>query len=216
MKGEKGVEGVNIPEGKKVTLSRKTAKSLGFKPVILRPLTAVALKTASGIRTTKPARLKDKKAFEIRDSMDGLVELKPDKKGQIGGVKASYLRALITRIEEKDPIPKTVRIEKKRREWYSHKIGFPIQGPTKEELIELAHIVKIYELMIPEFVTGLMTCLMAYVAEDIYVGSLATLILDETVTAISARNCHVHDGGRIIQKAPYLTVDLSGEMKGLI
>ena len=212
----KGGKGVNIPEGKKVTLSQKTAKSLGFTPVILRPLTAAAMKTASGIRTKKPARLRDKKSFEIRDSMEGLVELKPDKKGMIGGIKASYLRALITRIEEKDPIPNTVRIEKRRREWRSRKIGLPIKVPTKEELVELAYVEKFYELLVPDFVTGLLLSLTAYVAEDIFVGSMATLVLDETVTAISARNCHIQDGGRIIQKAPYLTVDLTGEMKGLL
>jgi len=81
-------------------------------------------------------------------------------------------------------------------------------------LKELGALIKIYEAIIPDSIKDLKFYNYAYIGEDIYVGHNSILIIDETISYISANNCYIKPGGRITQKSPYLVVDLTGEMKG--
>jgi hypothetical protein len=217
---------LRVPVNKVVRISHE--ESHGGLIRYLRPKTVVALKTLSGVPVRRPARLGDAKAFEIiedRDAVERLVPLLPDKAGKIGGVPYSFVHALITSFDEKDPIPTQVRIVqrfRKREDLHAKRslINLPIppESPDKEWRRQFAFTAEVIgtvqEMPVPDWLRNLMACATCLVYYNLVVETNGTLVVGSFISNLWASNVYMHQGARVAQESPYLTVDITGELKG--
>ena len=217
---------LQVPPGKTVTIGLEELQ--GGLVVYLRPKTVLALKTLAGVPVRHPARLRDTKAFEIiedRKAVERLAPLLPDRAGKIGGTPYDLVHALITSFEEKGPIPKQVRIVQRlreRKELRAKRSLFNLPLPQPEppdrewlrQLRYLAEIRKIFEAPVPDWLQAFSVYSLSLVYDDVVVEANGTLVIAGIVTSLSANNFYMHQGAKVVQESPYLTVEITGELRG--
>jgi hypothetical protein len=211
------VKTFEVPAGSHLELSLANAAKLDVPLRNLRPRHVLALKRAGGFPQRPFARLGDGKAFEVvnNDAKD-LIHLSPDKEGKIGGSPALHIRGIIRDLPISDKIPERVRVTQRVRGWIGPG-GIPdIPGTRidKQKLRELGWIAKTHDFLNPDWLRNLRVFMTTLAFDDLVVGANATLTIASGVFALTANNIRIHQGGRIIQKSPYLTVDVAGDIKG--
>lgn len=67
---------------------------------------------------------------------------------------------------------------------------------------------------VPSFVVDINVHILAPYLSDIIAKKNATLVLDDDVTHLIARNVYCYEGSRILQKSRHLNVDITGALRG--
>lgn len=222
-----------VEEGQTFTVSQSILEGFGARIPKLRPLTTDALLVLAGMPSPTAPRLSDSGAFEEIDSIEGMVRLSQvDEDGRIDGYSVPYLRGVLEAIDpaERTP-PKSVR------RMVAHQPDFAQVGITpvldfspQNTEGAVAHVrgvdslaqtlrdpqvtYSVRESFVPAFVAE--RSVFDYITRlgDVVVGRNATLILDTDISMAWADNFLAYQGSRIVQQANYLTLDISGTMRG--
>lgn len=214
---------LTVPTERKVTISLEQPE--GGKVIHIRPKTPLALKTLAGVPVRRPARLDDRNAFEVIENVKAigsLVHLMPDRAGTINGSPQALVKGLITNLSDEGPMPKLVRAIQRVRERGELRakrsiLGLPPIEPDLQRLRELGSIIKvgnIQDLALPDWLAGLKVYLNVLTYGDVVIEANGTLVISRFVTSLQAQNFYMHQGAKVVQQSRYLTVTISGELKG--
>jgi hypothetical protein len=207
---------LEVASGREVTLSLRDPDSSGGKVIHLRPKTPRALRTLAGLPSGIAARLDDDQSFEIVDDVSGLVSLVPDSDGRIQGIKARMVKTIIQNLDDTDAMPRKLQLPEEITAVGAdvHREFTPVAwGPARQPLSRGLSVRRAATVDVMDWMLDLRIFTSGLLFSDITVRG--ELIINSDVSALSARNFSIHDGGKVSQRSEYLVVTLSGEMKGL-
>jgi hypothetical protein len=204
---------VLVDEGKTFTLDLEEFSDQ-LHVTMVRPRNVAALKTVCGlVGSERPERLSDESAFEIFDGdREGSVNLtRPCEQGRIGDHSPTFVRKLVERLDPSEKMPESVRF------LTSHHDGrlAPGAGERGADVSGFDgphHIAA--EVPVPDFIANFDVHVPVVNFLDIVVTSNSTLVLGTSVSFLRVRNILCYESARIIQRAPLLTVDASGRVRG--
>jgi hypothetical protein len=233
-RNENGNPTLFVAEGETVTISvsREHAKP-AVKVLNLRPRTTAALLVLAGIPSQNGPRLSDQDAFEqIKTTADCVNLLQVDQTGRIDGYSISFLRGLLEGFNPKDKAPpasvRRLIPREPESQNYCRCAGSasertprgsalaidthdPVLGQTTSSAPH-----NIRESFVPDFLVNLKAFCPIVRLYDVIVSRNATLILDSDISFAWADNFLAYYGSRIVQRAPYLNLDVTGTMRGSI
>jgi hypothetical protein len=184
-------------------LSFANVASLGGKVVNLRPKTPLALKILAGTQqSSNRIRLSDPNVFEVVTDTSNLTHIRPTPQREIKGLKANYVKAIISTLPQTLEMPRAVRLEQRKR------LPQLVRGRPR------SNIVRVREAILPEWLQKLHVYELAIDAPSIEVGEDATLFIDNDVSNLMCLNFHIRKGGRVVVQSPYFNLDIKGEFSG--
>jgi hypothetical protein len=222
-----------VEDGETAVVSAHADRALGLSVLKLRPRTTAALLTLAGMAPRTGPRLGDRAAFEEIGNSDGLMnfaELDADRR--LDGYTVPFLRGVLEAMDpnERSP-PSTVKrlapiseedsdcgCSGRRFSTSRARVGFDaaaLTGVAKEDASQNARM-RAVQSYVPDFLVGLRVFGLVVAFGDIVVGRNATLVLDSDVFLAVADNVLGYRGSRIVQRAPYLNMDVSGRLRGSI
>lgn len=98
--------------------------------------------------------------------------------------------------------------------------NLPLPGPEPpdrewlRQLGLLAKLGKIFETAVPDWLKDFQVYSSALVYDDVVVEANGTLVINKFVTSLSANNFRMHQGAKVVQESPYLTAEITGELRG--
>jgi len=222
-----------IEDGETVTISAARAPEAGIPLLKMRPRTTAALLVMAGKRTAAPPRLSDAAAFEEIDSTDGFVRLSElDGDGRIAGYSVPFLRGVIDTLDPSEPAPPRSVTRLVRLEAEESGSGLPpsVRGAARTRGITPAESTpvsafpdalphsptdhSVIESYVPSVVQDLKIFDFTARLGDIVVGRDATLVLDKDLWFAWADNLLGYTGSRVVQRAPYFNLDVTGTVRG--
>lgn len=223
-----------VEDGETVTISARDAHETGIPVLRMQPRTTAALLVLGGQPPPTAPRLSDRAAFERIERTDGFVNLSElDQDGRISGYSTSFLKGVLAALDphEKTP-PRLVkrlvpigdneedhcRCSSNRRQVRDAIGNTGAAGTTAmafaERLLPTLVTHSVREVFVPDFVAELKVFSLFTRLGDIVVGRKATLILDSDISFAIADNVLAYRGARIVQRASYLNLDVTGTMRG--
>ena len=222
-----------VEDGETVTLSVKSARETGIPILKMRPRSVAALLVLAGLPPPNAPRLSDRAAFERIEKTDGFVNFAElDEDGRLDGYSVPYIREVLGALDPDDRVPpKLVRklfpLDEghedcgcTRRRRAGNASGVPARDADPADFAaaslsaRMTHSVR--EAFVPDFVANLQVVSLFTAFGDIVVGRGGTLVLDADTNFVIADNFLAYRGSRIVQRGRYLSVDVTGKMRGSI
>lgn len=237
---------VFVPDGESFTLGRRSVDGARVPMLALRPRSTLALMALAGRPTRATARLGDRHAFEVVDRTDGLVGLDPASRDErIGGYPVSLLKGVIAALDEESPRPpKSVRLLLPRPQPSAERgcgcrhdpqvldadapasmqdASLPTASLVLRERADASALMRRFaathvyrEVRVPDFLQELRVYSLAVALGDVVVGRRATLTLDDDIVLAMADNVVLYQQARVVQRAPWLSLDVTGRMQGSV
>jgi hypothetical protein len=222
-----------IEDGETVTISTRDARETGIPVLTMRPRTTAALLVLAGQPRPKAPRLSDRAAFEQIERTEGFVNFgELDQDGTIDGYSVPYVRGVLEALDPNDRVPpKSVRrlfpineehkdcgcSSSRRRKRNATGVtlapGADAASVAEASLSTVAnHSVR--EAFVPDFLANLQVVSLFTAFGDIVVSRGGTLVLDADTNFVIADNFLAYKGSRIVQRAGYLSMDVTSIMRG--
>lgn len=219
-----------VADGQTVTISAKGAHKAGIPMLKVQPRTTAALMVLGGQSVDTAPRLSDETAFKPTHSTEGFVSFTtPDENGRIAGYSVSFLRGLLGALDSKsETLPTSVKrlIPQSPEDQPCDCVSKMRQSSTvTAALTRPANALQpdaplqqgpyyIREISVPDFLIKFNVFSLFVRLGDIVVGRNATLILDSDITFAIANNVLAYNGARIVQRGGFLSLDVTGIMRG--
>lgn len=216
--------GIIVGEGETFTLTAQHSQEYPGLIARLRPRTTAALLVAAGRPPAKPLRLSDGHAFEQVQNVEGLVNLHDrDDDGRVAGYSVAFLSRIFDALDpDSRTPPSTVQWRARARPDSTHGCG--CKGASAHattaamtqvnQSVLASDIYARIDAPVPKFISEINVHIAVPYISDIIVNENATLVLDDSVGHLIARNVFCYNGSRIVQKSQRINVDITGVLRG--
>ena len=224
---------VLVEDGETVTISARNAHEAGIPILKMRPRTTAALLVLAGQPLSTAPRLSDRGAFEQIEETENFVNLSEfDQDGRLAGYSVPFIRGVLEALDPNESTPsrsvkrlipivnedhdcgcrRNRRLRQYARETINTTGSYDAALGQALPPTMVTHSVR--EAFVPDFLVDLNVFSLCTALGDIVVGRNATLILDSDINFTMVNNFLAYRGSQIVQRAPYLNVDIIGTMRG--
>jgi hypothetical protein len=158
------------------------------------------------------------------EQTEGLVNLHArDDEARVAGYSVPFLSRVFDALDPDTRTPSaTVQMRTKKDSKAVHRCGCKEHGSRpvsaaaarEDQETRARDIRNLITAPVPDFLVELRVHILPPWLQDIIVGTNATLVLDDSVAFMVARNILCYQGSRIVQKSAHLNADIVGTMRG--
>jgi hypothetical protein len=230
-----------VEDGQTLVIGSKELREAGGAVLAMQPQTTAALLVAAGQPPANAPRLSDRSSFEHIQHTEGLVSLsKLDEDRKVDGYSVSFVQGVLAALDPTARLPaasvkRLIPVDSGDRHCGCSPIKPAMRGATPSGNIQRSRdpeldastvsaaglqaastpaAFSVRETRVPEFLFKLNVFSIFTRFADIVVGRNATLILDEDISFAIADNVLAYRGSRIVQRAGYMNLDVTGLMRG--
>ncbi len=202
---------VTVPADETLVLSLDDPGDFEAAVVRLRPRTLAALRSVAALDIPASFGTEDDSEFEQVDDVRDLIPLSSLLEGQpLNDLAPGLFKAILSTVPDVTELPATVRLVQRVR--------LPSLSPagnlSTRQLLLRQEPVRVRQVLVPEWLRALRVFVSLFKLGDVIVEPGATLVLAGSQLPARVNNFLVRPGGRVLQTAAYVKLDIRGRLEG--